>query len=75
MIKGRKVNPFGRPEATIEFQGYLQSFTGKIRIMKRRDFSLRVAGVGLVGSWVGESLASDLFQTFEQTRGPFYPIP
>jgi protocatechuate 3,4-dioxygenase beta subunit len=43
--------------------------------MKRRDFNLRVAGAGLVGFWAGESLASDLIQTVEQTRGPFYPIP
>ena len=71
MIKGRKVNPFGRSEATIEFQGYLQSLTGKIRIMKRLAFNLRVAGADLAGAWVDESLASDLFQTPEQTRGPF----
>jgi len=71
MIKGRKVNPFGRSEATIEFQGYLQSLTGKIRIMKRLAFNLRVAGAGLAGPSVNESLASDLFQTPEQTRGPF----
>jgi protocatechuate 3,4-dioxygenase beta subunit len=47
----------------------------KIMNMKRRDFNLRVAGAGLVGFWAGDSLASDLIQTAEQTRGPFYPVP
>jgi protocatechuate 3,4-dioxygenase, beta subunit len=43
--------------------------------MKRRDFSIRMASLGLGGLWANSVFADDLLPTPEQTRGPFYPIP
>lgn len=59
----------------IGFLGISYMIRIKDGMMRRRDFSIRFAGVGLGVLWMGKSAGDDLIQTAEQTRGPFYPIP